>query len=113
MKTLVSLYEKEPKKTLLTKEPLNPEKKLSEEILNIIDKTSITARGNSDKDTINIVVDPSDNKPASPPPAPKEKEWKTVTAPSDPLAQKDPPDPSQKNDEFSPVLNKKGWKPIF
>lgn len=111
---ILKFPKKEQKKTLLTKKPLNPEKKLSEEILNIIDKTSITARGKSDKDAINIVVDPPDNKPASSPPSLEEvKEWKTVTAPSDPSEQKDSPDSSQKNDKFSPVLNKKGWKPIF
>jgi len=79
---------------------INNKGNISEELMNLIDKSTITARGNNDRDAINIIIDipvENNNQPASSPPAPVEK---------------DPSDPP-KDDEFSPVIDKSGWKPIF
>jgi chemotaxis protein MotB len=74
---------------------------ISEEIMNLIDKSTITARGNNERDAINIIIDvpeENNNQTSSSPPAPVEK---------------DPSDSATKEDEFSPVIDKSGWKPIF
>jgi outer membrane protein OmpA-like peptidoglycan-associated protein len=72
---------------------------ISEELMNLIDQSTITARGNNDRDTINIIIDvPVENNDQPSPPDPVEK---------------DPSDFAPENDGFSPVIDKSGWKPIF
>ena len=77
---------------------INKKGNISEELMNLIDNSAITARGNNDRDTINIIIDVPDNQPSSSPPAPEEQ---------------DQSDSATKDDDFSPVIDKSGWKPIF
>ena len=107
----ISIILKFPKKVqkrqLLTKKPEGPGKTVSEELMNIIDESTITARGNNDTDAIHIVVDApaaNNNQPSAAAPVPAEKV---------PEIQKDQSAPDPGKDDFSPVLDKNGWKPIF
>jgi chemotaxis protein MotB len=122
---------KEQKRQLLTKKPEGRGNKVAEELMNIIDKSTITARGNNDNDAINIVVDaPKDNnQPASSPPAPAEKEtenapsnnqfspvidqeeWKANIVIPESMSQKDQIGHASENETFSPVFGKEGWNP--
>ena len=80
---------------------INKNREVSEELMKLIDKSTVTARGNNDREAIDIIIDmpvTNNNQPSSFPPDP---------------AEKDPVDPASQKGDFSPVIDKSGWKPVF
>ena len=120
---------KNQKSQILSKKTKDTNNKMSDELMTIIDKSSITARGNNDKDALNVVIDAPVTNNNHPAPVEKEpeiapannkyspvidkEEWKTVITPPEPVIEKEPPAPAPGDDDFSPVIDKNGWKPIF
>ncbi len=87
---------KKPKNPLINDN--DPAKKMSKELLQIIDKSTVTARGNNDKDSIKVVIEEPkiDKKPETAPSSPKESRTGDAS-----------------ENDFSPVIDKKGWNPVF
>ena len=100
----ISIILKFPQKKKKLQHPLiaesNPVKKMSEELIEIIDKSTVTARGNNTGDSITIDID-----------SPKNEIELSHTAPPSPGENQ--ADIAPPADGFSPVIDKKGWNPVF
>ena len=78
----------------------NPVTKMSEELLEIIDKSTVTARGNNTGNSIKAIIE-----------SPKNEIEPPHTDPSSPVENQ--ADVAPPADGFSPVIDKKGWNPVF
>jgi chemotaxis protein MotB len=132
----ISIILKFPQKKKKVQNPLigdkSPAKKVSEELLKILDKSSRTARGHNDTDSVNAVIKLPESEKKRPETTPSSSvgESQADGGPYSiftPVIDKNDlhPDISlnhndvhkdgtgTKEKDFSPVINKEGWNPVF